>query len=802
MHYPFMEELVSQPMPDDSEVLNELESLEDGSKVFEVINENEEKEEAYNYDFYRNLAEDLDSSTLAGLAEELLDEIESDKRSRTQWDKTLATGIKYLGFTVEEFRSIPFMNACSAYDTTLSSSLYSAWATIRAELLPSAGPASSIVLGEENEQLTNKAQKVKKMMNDYLTVVDPSYYPDCDIHFLYTAFVGNGFKKVWQDPILRRPMARTIAPADIIIDNNCTDVLSSSRITHKIQLSRQDILLKIAAKEFIDTPLRQINDDIEVNNAVDKAVDRIDGVSKDQIDNKNLFDYYESHTTRYIKGVKEKIKIKDEDFPCPYIVTLDILNRKVVKIIRNWNEGDDKYQRKEAFTHSKYLPGFGLYGYGILQLLGSNSIALTSLLRQAVDAGTFANFPAFIKMKGIKMEKNDKLIGPGEAHDIESGGANRIQDAIMPLPYKGADPTLMALRLQLREESRQPAGVAETQISDKHTDAAVGTILALMEKATVIQSSVMRCLHHTFSQELQLIYQCFKDHITDEPYTFKLEGETVTVSKEDFDENIRVVPVSDADMDTNQQKLLKNYAVYQIAQGQPQLFNMKEVVKLVLKSMNVDEKQIENILMGEKEAIPLDPITENMNALEAKPLKASLEQDHKSHIIVHSTGPSAQAPDMMAHIQVHMAMDYLLQMQQAMGIQLPPLEQMADNIELQNQIAMAATEAAQKLAQERQGQQEPTPQQVLIMDIEQRDRAAQLKNEEVKMKVEADSAKAGLEFQSEMAKLNAQVEMAEEKNAKDLEIAEMKQKENFGSTMLKGLLTSAQKPKGKANEKD
>lgn len=756
------------------EKISQIEDLADGSKVFEVLKPEQEKEESYNYDFYRNLAEDLDDSTLAGLAEELLDEIESDKRSRAQWDKTTATGLKYLGFTVEEFRTVPFMNACSAYDTTLSSSLYSAWGIIRAELLPSSGPANAIVLGEENEILNQKSSKIKKMLNDYLTVVDKSYYPDCDIHFLYTAFMGNGFKKVWQDPIACRPMSRTIATADIYIDNNCTDALSSSRITHRIDLSRQDILLKQEAGEFLNVPLRQLNDDVSSDGSINNVINRIDGVTKDQIENKNLFDYYECHTTRYIKGIEGAPKIKEE-FPCPYIVTMDVLNRKVVKIIRNWKEGDNNYKRKESFVHSKYLPGFGLYGYGILQLLGSNAVVLTSILRQGVDAATFSNFPAFIKMKGLKMENNDKLIGPGEAHDIESGGAVRIQDAIMPLPYKGADPTLMALRQQLRDESRQPAGVAETQISDKHTEAAMGTILALMEKATIVQSSVMRCLHHSFSQELQLIYECFRNHMTDEPYTFKLKGETVTISKQDFDDSVRIVPVSDADIDTNTQRALKAYGQLQIAERFPQYHDMKEVLRRVYTSLNVQE--IDKILIPEKEAIPLDPITENMNCLMGKPLKVGMYQNHKAHRITHANGPCADKPEMMAHDQEHAAMEYLLEIQQIMGINLPPIEQIANNEELQNQIAMAAQEASKVLAEQRQSQQDPTPQQVLIMDIEQRDRAAKLKNEEVQMKVEADSAKAGLQFQSEMAKLEAQVEMAEEKNDKDLEIAEMKHEE-------------------------
>jgi hypothetical protein len=263
--------------------------------------------------------------------------------------------------------------------------------------------------------------------------------------------------------------------------------------------------------------------------------------------------------------------------------------------------------------------------------------------------------------------------------------------------------------------------------------------------------------------------------MTDEPYTFKLKGETVTISKEDFDDSVRIVPVSDADIDTNTQRTLKAYGQLQIAKEFPQFHDMREVLRRVYTALNVQE--IDKILIPEKEARPLDPITENMNCMQNKPIRVGMYQDHKAHILSHTSSPCAEKPDMQDHIQTHFAYDYLIEMQQIMGVQLPPLEQIVGNEQLENQIAQMAAEASKQLAAQKQSNQEPSPQQVLMLDIEQRDRAAKLKNEEAKLKVEAESAKAGLQFEAEMAKLRAQVEMAEEKNEKDLEIADMKHDE-------------------------
>lgn len=753
--------------------LIELDPLEDGTRVFET------EEVVRDTSFYRNLAEDLDDGALAALSEELLTEIDGDIQSRQALDQTFATGMKYLGFTVEEHRSIPFMYACAAYDSTMSSSLVSGWAQVKSELMPPSGPAHTVVKGVANHELLESASKDKKFLNNYLTIDDKGYYPDADVYYLYTVFAGNGFKKVWQDPVTCLPMARNVPLFDMIIDSNCSSLLNSSRITQLFPLSRQEILLKVEAGEFLNINLKEVNDDYDAQSASKDIIDKIDGITKSTVDNKSTFAYYECHTTRHIKGLKkDEVTIKGNKLPLPYKITIDKLNRRIVSIVRNWKEGDDKYKRLECFVHSKYLPGFGLYGYGLIHLIGSNCIALTQILRQSIDSATFANFPAFIKAAGLKMTQNDKMPGPGEAYEIECGGSMRIQDVFAPLPFKGADPAYLQLRKELREEASQPAGVAESKILEKHSDAAMGTVLALMDQSGLIQSAVMQCLHNSLSTELQLIYECFREYMSDEPYTFNMVGESVTITKADFHPNIMVVPVSDADLDTNHQRGLKAWAILQVAQMYPQYHNVPEVLYRFYSAFNIQD--IDKIINRPEEAIPLDPITENMNSMMGKPLKASLEQNHDAHIAVHSSSPNAEAPDMAAHIQAHLAMKYLIEMQQLMGIQLPPIEQLQD-VNIQNQIAMLAAPAAQELAAQRNAQKDPTPQQVLVMDIEQRDRAAQLKNEETKMKVEADSMKAGMQFETEMAKLRAQVEMAEEKNEKDLEIAEMRLEEKIES---------------------
>jgi len=434
-----------------------------------------------------------------------------------------------------------------------------------------------------------------------------------------------------------------------------------------------------------------------------------------------------------------------------------------------------------------HLPGFGIYGIGLSQLLGSNSNVLTSLTRQLVDAGTFANFPGGVKVKGLRSEQNDKPIGPGEFWELDTGGLP-IQECLMPMPYKEPSVVLKELRNELIQQTQNLASTADMQISDAKAEAPVGTTLALLEVQNRVQSSVMRSLHMSLSYELELLYRLFGEGTDEEnPYDFKAPGYSATIEKKDFNENIRIIPVSDPNLTTSTQRILRAEAMLRLAQSAPQLHDLRDAYFRMYVAMGVD--QIDRLLPPEKDVLPLDPITENMNMMEGKPVKAAMWQDHASHIQVHHAFAEAN-PDIQAiaaHVQEHRAYEYYQQMQYEMQMQLPSLEELKDP-EVQNAIAIKASEVA--MAQREQMAAEnpppPDPNTVMMAEIEARKEIAMLKNEEAKLKAEVESFKAQLAFETAKNKMLLDKELseekseldaaiAEEKNATDLEIAHIKE---------------------------
>lgn len=747
--------------------------LEDGSSVYDTQDLEEVQEES-EIDFNENLADLLSSSELSVVSSQLLEGIEQDIDSRKDWEASYVKGLSYLGIKLEEFKNVPFVQACRAFDTTLSMSLLRFYATARAELFPQKGPVDIDILGQPNDFLYEKADKVKKWLNYYLTDVDKEYYPDSERLLMYVGLVGCSFRKAYIDPILDRPVLRFIDPQNFIVNNDCVTLLSSDRITHVLYLSKTDIKLRQESGFYSDISLPELdNSSPEDDSPTDKKVRSLEGIDTDAYDKRSLYKIYEVHANILLRG--DPFSDEKPDVPLPYIVTISPENRKILSIRRNWEEKDKSFRKIQYFVQHNYLPGFGVYGLGLANLLGSNAVALTSILRQLIDKGTLSNFPAGLMVAGMRIEENDKGLSPGEFRSIETGGLP-IQSAVMTMPYGEPSLVLKELRNELLQQTQQLSSTAEVGISENNREMPVGTTLALLEVNNKIQGAVFRSLHVSLTNELQLLYELFRKNFPEETYTFDISNEKIDISKSDFLSNIKILPKADPEVSTAIQRIVKNESILKIASTAPQLHDMRQVYALVYKALNVDD--IDVILPQKQQAVPLNPLTENMNIMTGKPVISALWQEHDAHIMVHSTSPAGKTPEGMAHIQEHMAQKYLLAMQLQMGFALPPLEQIQDP-QIQNQIAMAAAQAAQQMNAQQQQQNPPPldPNQVMMADIQQRKEASMLKAQEAKLKAETEAFKAQMSFESEKNKMENQKEIAQAKNETDLEVEHLKHEE-------------------------
>lgn len=627
-------------------------------------------------DFTTNLAEHLEEGVLEELSDQLIEDFTQDKDSRKDWERTYRDGLKLLGLKIEE-RTEPWPGACGVFHPLLSEAVVRFQADAIMETFPAKGPVKTQIIGKLTKEKEQAAIRVRDDMNYQLTAKMSEYRAEHERMLWSLALAGSAFKKVYFDPNLGRQVSVFVPAEDFVISYGATDLQTCGRYTHMMRKSENDVKKLQVAGFYRDT---ELPDPSEIPDDLSEIKDEQDEATLVQDDRYLLL---EMHVDLLI----EEDPLKDKDgIALPYVVTLERSSNTILSIRRNWNPDDDLHSKRQHFVHYVYIPGFGFYGFGLIHLIGGHAKSSTSLLRQLVDAGTLSNLPGGLKTRGLRIKGDDTPIQPGEFRDVDVA-SGKISENIAFLPYKEPSQTLLALMDNIVAQGRSLAAVAELKIDDVSKETPVGTTLALLERSLKVMSAVQARLHAAMRVEFQLLAAIIAEFAPD-TYEYEPKGEGVDPferpSRDDY-EIVEIIPVSDPNASTFSQRVIQYQAALQLAQGAPQLYDMAQLHRQMLEVLGM--RDVQKILPLPEDMRAIDPISENMNILNMKPVKAFLYQDHKAHIQTHMNlmqdpqlqqlmGQNPQAQVMMAaaqaHLAEHMAFAYRQKMEQVLGAPLPP----------------------------------------------------------------------------------------------------------------------------------
>jgi hypothetical protein len=721
-------------------------------------------------DFDANLAEYLDERELAQICGDLLGDVESDVSSRKDWMQTYTDGIELLGMKLEE-RSEPWEGACGVYHPLLSEALVKFQAETVMETLPPAGPVKTVVIGKETPEKMAAADRVQKDMNYQITEEMPEFRPEHERMCWGLGLSGNAFKKVYFDPSLNRQVSLFVPAEDLIVPYGATDLQSAERVTHVMRKTENEMRKLQVAGFYRDVDL---GSPVSSFDEVEKKIAEKMGF---QASTDDRYKILEIQVNLDITGHEDE----DEDgnptgIALPYIVTIEKGTQNVLAIRRNWRPEDETKQKRNHFVHYGYVPGFGFYCFGLIHLVGAFAKSGTSLIRQLVDAGTLSNLPGGFKTRGLRVKGDDTPISPGEFRDVDVP-SGVLRDNILPLPYKEPSQVLYTLLGTIVEEGRRFASASDMKIADMSANTPVGTTLAILERTLKVMSAVQARVHYSLKQELKLLKAIIRDYTPDE-YSYQPDIGTRFAKQSDYD-NCDVIPVSDPNAATMSQKVVQYQAVLQLAQQAPQLYDLGQLHRQMLEVLGI--KNAKKLVKIEDDQMPEDPITENMNLLNMKPVKAFLYQDHQAHITVHMNAmkdpkiaalvgqnPNAQAIQAaaLAHIQQHLAFEYRKQMEQLMGMPLPTGEE-DEGIpkELELQISQMASQASDQLLQ--RNQTEIAAQQA---QQAQQDPVIQMQMQELQLK-QAEEQRKSSKDQADVQEAAARLEVERERIASQERIA-------------------------------
>ena len=710
-----------------------------------------------NSDHNENLADLMEENDLREIASDLIGAFESDRDSRSDWESTYINGLDLLGLKNED-RSEPWDGACGVFHPVLTEAVVRFQAQAIQEIFPAAGPVKTSVVGQVTDEKSQQSARVRDYLNYLLTEKMTEYRSETEKMLFSLPLAGSAFRKVYYDPNMGRPCSMFVPAEDFVVSYGASDLVTCERATHIMKRTSNEVRKLQVSGFYSDIDLPDPSPD---TGDIERKYNQLTGGSAN-------YEFDNRHTILEVQAEMDLVGFEDSEYgeptgiALPYVVSIDKSSREILSIRRNWYEDDPMKMKREHFVHYQYLPGIGFYGFGLIHMIGGLAKSATSILRQLVDAGTLSNLPGGLKSRGLRIKGDDTPIMPGEFRDVDvPGGA--IRDNITFLPYKEPSNVLYQLLGDIVTEGRRFASAGDVKAADMNSEAPVGTTLAILERSMKVMSAVQARLHASMRKELRILSGIVRDFGPSEyPYDIK-NGELVA---EDFDDQVDIIPVSDPNAGTMAQRIMQYQAALQLAVQAPQMYDLPLLHRQMLEVLGI--RDADKIVPLEDETQVTDPVTENMNIINGKPVKAFIFQDHEAHIQTHvsliedpkiieimSQSPTAKVSEaaMASHISEHVAFAYRAKIEKELGVPLPgPEEKLPEDIELRlsRLVAPAAAQLTGKNQREAQMQKQMEESQDPIIQMQQQE--LQIKQQQLEAKTQSDMAKIQLDLKKSMDK--------------------------------------------------
>lgn len=686
-------------------------------------------------DHYTDISSTLSEGKLSRIGRDLIEDIERDKESRSEWDSVFEKGLKELGLDRrDDKRSDPFPGASAVHVPLLAQACVEFQSRIMREVFPPSGPAKTIVVGELTPEKVAKSERVQSYTSWLLTVGMPEYRDETDKTFAMLPLLGSVFKKVYWRETWGRPVVEFVTTNDLIVPYSAKSLETTPRATHILRLHQHEVRANIAAGLWRDVPLPE-PDESEIS-ASRAKLDKIVGLQRPSGGEDDRYVIYECHCI---------LDIGEGD--APYIVTVCSESGTVLSIRRNWDEDDEARRPIQWFTHYRFVPFDGFYGLGLLHLIGGISSAATGALRALMDSAAINNMPGGLKLKGAKVPGNELTVRPLQYTDIEqppSGSQMKISDMVAPLPVNPPSTTLYQLLEFLVRSGEKFGSVTIEGLMNAKEQAPVGTAMAMIEQQSMVFSAVHARQHYSMAKELDIIRRTIHDFADDEIYVAGTQGE-VFVLREDFDGSVVIAPVSDPSIFSQAQRVTQAQAALQLVQQAAAAgvkVDARSAFMMAAKAFQLPGAESLFPEQPEMQPKPLDPASEFRACLAGVPAKAFKGQNHMAHVqflLVSmqdpTFGPAIQkaAPLIQSLVADHLSLQRIEEIEMAIGMPLPE-DQSQFPPQVQFQLAAAQAQAAQAIAASRQPQQPQVDPAIMALAAEtDRKRVA----DEAKAKLEA-----------------------------------------------------------------
>lgn len=516
-----------------------------------------------------NLAEEFSEEELDRLASSLCYAIDSDRQSREEWETSVTRWIE-LAAQVMGKKSHPWPNASNVKYPLLTMAATQFAARAYAALLPGTNWVSGKVIGVDKDgKKRERAIRIGKHMSFQLMEEMESWEYDMDRLLHVLPIVGTAFKKTYFSERKARNVSEFVPAQELVVDYYAKSLEEAERKTHLLYFYDNDL-----ESRFRQGLYRRPADELVATASIKRQVnaDKTQG-QQNVADVSRMHDIGECHCWLDLDG---------DGFAEPYIVTLHLSHKKVLRIAANFSENsifrneetDEIYQitPTEYFTSYVFIPdpNSGVYGLGFGHLLGPLNETLNTVINQLIDSGTMSTLGGGFISKNFQLRGGTLKFKPHEWKVINAVGRD-IREGIFPLPVREPSGVLFSLLGFLENSGMRLASVVDILSGDipgQNTKATVA--MAAIEQGLKVFTSIYKRLHRSFKQELKKLYKLNSQYLLEEEYFLILddgeaEGETASIARSDYDvTSIDVLPYSDPNVSSEQIRLAKVQAIMDV----------------------------------------------------------------------------------------------------------------------------------------------------------------------------------------------------------------------------------------------
>ena len=641
-------------MPED---LTDIEEMPDGSAVVTMPDNGPEE----NPDFYANMAETFDEYEMSKLAMRYTDLLKKDKSARELRDKQYEEGIKRTGMGNDAPGGATFMGASKVVHPAMAEGCVDFAAKAIKEMFPPDGPVRTKIMGKVDDIKTETAERKRDYLNWQITEQIEEFRDEQEQLLTQLPLGGSQYFKIWFDEQKKRPCVEFVPIDRIILPFAASNFYTAQRAAEVHEITAWEFNRRVANGMYRNIDLIPTSTEPELTRA-QKANDKIEGKKFEDNDDGlrnvyHIYTYLELEDDKYANGEM-----------APYILMIDELDNEVIGMYRNWEEQDETMTKLDWIVEFKFIPWRGAYAIGLPHLIGGLSAALTGSLRALLDSAHINNAATMLKLKGAKMSGQSQQVDVTQIVEIEGApGVQDIRQIAMPMPFNPPSQVLFQLLGWLDTAAKGVVSTSEEKIADVNANAPVGTTQALIEQGAAVFSSIHARLHQSQARVLKILCRLNRWHFNEMRKSDVVAD--LEITREDFQKNTDVIPVSDPHIFSETQRMAQMQAVLMLADKHPNEFNMNKVLSRSLKQMKIPN--INELMKDVPAPEQRTSADENAAMLIGQPSYAYIQQDHIAHIQDHlqfSSNPFlGQSPfadptylnNLIEHLKQHMTLWYL-----------------------------------------------------------------------------------------------------------------------------------------------